>query len=454
MDAILFTGGTIVTMDHQLGDLVEADLLVEGDRIAAIGPKLAADGAQRIDARGRIIIPGLVNAHMHTWQTGLRGLAANWTLLQYFRNVHRGLAALFTPEDLFYAELVGGWNQIDCGTTTLGDWCHNNPTPEHTDAALDGLIRSRVRAVFIHGSPKPDPKPGQPHFSEVPHPRAEVERLLAGPLADREGRVTLALGILGPHYSTLEVSRHDFRLARELDLVASMHQGGGEAKTPGGWDALEREGLVGEGVNIVHGHGLSDHQIARFSAAGASFSTTPENEMTQGHGFPITGKVRAAGGLLSLGVDLESVLSGDMFTVARMALGMQRALDNDESRRETGAIPETSTITTREALGWITIDGARALGIDARIGSLTPGKQADVTVLRADDLNMWPVHDPVSTVVMQAGPRNVESVMIAGEFLKRNGQLQVGETDGPKRALAASGQRIAGELRRREQEGH
>jgi 5-methylthioadenosine/S-adenosylhomocysteine deaminase len=454
MDATLFEGGTIITMDHELGDLVEADLLVEGDRIAAIGPKLAADGAQRIDARGRIIIPGLVNAHMHTWQTGLRGLASNWTLLQYFRNVHRGLATLFEPEDLFYAELLGGWNQIDCGTTTLGDWCHNNPTPEHTDAALDGLIRSRVRAVFIHGSPKPDPKPGQPHFSEVPHPRGEVERLLAGPLADREGRVTLALGILGPHYSTLDVSLHDFRLARELGLVASMHQGGGEAKTPGGWDVLEQEGLVGEGVNIVHGHGLSDDQIARFSAAGVSFSTTPENEMTQGHGFPITGKVRAAGGLLSLGVDLESVLSGDMFTVARMALGMQRALDNDASRRETGAIPETSTITTREALGWITIDGARALGIDARIGSLTPGKQADVTVLRADELNLWPVHDPVSTVVMQAGPRNVESVMIAGEFLKRSGQLQVGEIDAPKRALAASGQRIAGELRRREQEGY
>ena len=150
-----------------------------------------------------------------------------------------------------------------------------------------------------------------------------------------------------------------------------MHQGGGEAKTPGGWDALEAEGLVGEGVNIVHGHGLDDAQIQRFCDAGVSFSTTPENEMTQGHGFPVTGKVRAAGGLLSLGVDLESVLSGDMFTVARMALGMQRALDNDRSRRETGAIPETTTITTREALAWITIDGARALGLGDRIGSIS-----------------------------------------------------------------------------------
>ena len=453
MPAMLFKGATIITMDDQLGDFVQADLLIEGSRIAAVGPDLAAEGAECVDARGRIIVPGLVNAHMHTWQTGLRSLASNWTLLEYFRNVHRGLATLFTPEDLYYAELLGGWNQIDCGTTTLGDWCHNNPTPTHTDAALDGLITSRVRAVFFHGSPKPDPKPAQPHFSEVPHPRSEVERLLAGALSDRDGRVTLALGILGPHYSTLDVSLHDFRLAREFGLIASMHQGGGEAKTPSGWNVLEREGLVGPGVNVVHGHGLSDAQIERFSAAGVSFSTTPENEMAQGHGFPITGKVRAAGGLLSLGVDLESVLSGDMFTVARMALGAQRALDNDASRRETGAIPETSTILTREALAWITIDGARALGLADRVGSLTPGKQADLTVLRGDDLNMWPLHDPVSTVVMQAGPRNVDAVMIAGEFLKRDGLLKVDGLEAAKQALAESGHRIAAELCRRERAG-
>ena len=176
--------------------------------------------------------------------------------------------------------------------------------------------------------------------------------------------------------------------------------------------------------------------------------------MTQGHGFPVTGKVRAVGGLLSLGVDLESVLSGDMFTVARMALGMQRALDNDESRRKNGAIPETTTIPTREALAWITIDGARALGLGDRIGTLTPGKQADITVLRSDDLNMWPMHDPVSAVVMQAGPRNVENVMIAGEFLKRDGVLRVGDIEESKLALAESGLRIATELRRREQEEH
>ena len=140
---------------------------------------------RRSTAAGHFVLPGLVNAHMHTWQTALRSVAANWTLLEYFRHVHAGLATVFTPEDIHIATLAGALNQLDHGVTTLVDWCHNNPTPEHTDAAIAGLKESGIRAAFFHGSPKPDPKPGEPQFSEVPHPRQEVERLLKGPLSDR-----------------------------------------------------------------------------------------------------------------------------------------------------------------------------------------------------------------------------------------------------------------------------
>lgn len=447
----LFTNATVLTQDPDLGDLTNGQVLVEGSWIVAVGHNLDASGAEIVDCRGGILIPGLVNAHMHTWQTGLRGVAANWTLLEYFRHVHRGLATLFTPDDIRIATHMGALNQLDCGTTTLGDWCHNNPTPAHTDAAVDGLLTSGIRAVFLHGSPKPKPKPGQPHFSEIPHPRDEVERLLAGPLGDAGNLVTLGLAILGPHYSTLEVTLHDFALAREFGLIASMHQGGGEPATPGGWDDIEAKGLLGPDINIVHGHGLSEDQLARFCARGVTFSIAPENEMTQGHGFPITGLVRRHRGVISLGVDLESVLSGDMFSVARMALGMQRALDNDASRQAHGRIPETSTITTREALNWITLDGARALGLDDRIGSLTPGKQADLVLLDSGRLNMQPVSDPVSTVVMQTSLANVDSVMVAGDFRKRAGQLLAASEAGIAE-LTTSGNRIYRELKIREQE--
>lgn len=448
----LFKNATVITMDPALGTLHGGDLLVDGAAIADVGYGLSSPDAHLIECHGAIVLPGLVNAHMHTWQTALRGFAANWTLLEYFKNVHRGLATLFTPEDIYISNYMGALNQLNAGTTTLGDWCHNNPTPQHTDAAIKGLQDAQIRAVFMHGSPKPDPKPGQPHFSEVPHPRSEIERLMAGPLGDPDSRVTLAMAILGPHYSTLEVTLSDFELAREYNLVASMHQGGGPAVTPGGWDELERRGWLNERINIVHGHGLSDEQLQRFCASGVTFSIAPENEMTQGHGFPIVGKLRPHGGVISLGVDLESVLSGDMFTVARMALGMQRALDNAASREAHGTIPETSTVSTEEALRWITIDGARALGLDHTIGSLTPGKQADVLLLDSNLINMAPVHDPVAAVVMQASLANVDSVMVAGEFLKQHGVLSAPELPQGQQALAESGERIVNTLRQKQTE--
>lgn len=446
----LLTNAIVLTLDPTIGDLNPGQVLIEDDCILAVGYDLPADGADVIDCRGGILIPGLVNAHMHTWQTALRGVAANWTLLEYFGHVHRGLATLFTPADIHIATYMGALNQLNSGVTTLGDWCHNNPTPAHTDAGVRGLQEAGIRAVFFHGSPKPDPKPGQPHFSEIPHPRKEVERLLAGSLGDPDGRVTLGLAILGPHYSTLDVSLHDFALAKEFGLVASMHQGGGQAVSPGAWDVIEEHGLLGPNINIVHGQSLDDGQLGRFCAQGVTFSIAPENEMTQGHGFPITGHVRRHGGVISLGVDLESVISGDMFTVARMALGMQRSLDNDTSRREQGSIPATSTVLTREALEWITIDGARALGLEDRIGSLTPGKQADIVLLDSGMLNMQPVSDPISSVVMQASLANVDSVMVAGKFHKRNGKLLADVTNG-LRELATSGHRIYDELQARKQ---
>ncbi|MDA9410548.1 amidohydrolase family protein [Bradyrhizobium sp. CCBAU 45384] len=449
MRRTLIRSATVISMDGVIGDLGSGDVLVEGNRIADVRPSIdvAAD-MEILDGKGRIVVPGLINAHMHTWQTGLRGFAANWTLLEYFRRMHAGLATVFRPDDIYIATLVGALNQINCGTTTLVDWCHNNPTPDHTDAAVRGLIESGIRAAFFHGSPKPEPKRGEPHFSEVPHPRREVERLLAGPLADRDGLVTLGLAVLGPHYSTLDVAMHDFRLARELKLIASMHQGGGPAKTPGGWEKLIEAGLVGPGVNIVHGNDLPGALLDRMVDLGVSFSVTPENEMIQGHGFPITGRLLKRGVRPTIGIDLESVLAGDLFSAARVALSMQRALDNAQARTASGTIPATTTIPAREALRWITIEGARMLGREHQIGSLTPGKLADLVVIDASDLNLVPVHDPVATVVMQTSLANIEAVMIGGAWKKRNGRLLVEGLEAKKELLTQSGRRLVEDIER------
>jgi len=435
----LIRGATIVTMDTQ-GDLPVGDILVTGDTLTEIAPVIHVDDAHVVDATGHIIIPGLINAHMHTWQTALRGLAANWTLLEYFKKMHAGLATVFTPDDLYIATLVGSLNQLNCGTTTLADWCHNNPTPPHNDAAIAGLLASGIRAAFFHGTPKPDPQPGQKPFWEVPHPRAEIERLAKAhqnlPL------LSIHAAVLGPHYSTLDVALHDFAMAKDLGLIASLHQGGGPARTPDGWEKLEAAGLLGEHINIVHGHALDDVQLQRFCELGMSFSAAAESEMSQGHGHPITGRLRAFGRAPSLGVDLESVMSGDMLSQARIALGIQRSLDNVAYRATHGSIPPTSTITTREALSWVTVEGARMLGQSHRIGSLAAGKQADLVMIRASDLNMQPVHDPINSVVMQASLANIDSVMVAGCWKKRDGKLL--DVDLPPKldALRASGKKI------------
>ena len=444
MKRTLIRNATIITMDA-LGDLPHGDILVTGDTLTEIAPQILADDAHVLDATGFIIIPGLINAHMHTWQTALRGLAANWTLLEYFQKMHAGLATVFTPEDLHIATLMGALNQLNCGTTTLADWCHNNPTPAHNDAAIDALLESGIRAAFFHGTAKPDPKPGQTPFWEVPHPRAEVERLLK--IHQGNPLLSVQAAVLGPHYSTLDVALHDFAMAKDLGLIASMHQGGGPARTPDGWEKLEAAGLLGEHINIVHGHALSDDQLKRFCGLGMSFSAAAESEMSQGHGHPITGRLRALGKAPSLGVDLESVMGGDMLAQARIALGQQRSLDNFAYRELHGSIPPTSTVTTREALSWVTVEGARMLKQSHRIGSLAPGKQADLVMIRATDLNMQPVHDAVNSVVMQTSLANIDSVMVAGQWKKRHGQL-VGVDLQPKlAALAASGEKIASALK-------
>jgi 5-methylthioadenosine/S-adenosylhomocysteine deaminase len=444
MARTLIKSGTVVAMDEHVPDLPRGDVLVEDGRIAGIAAAIDAADAEIIDAAQCIVMPGLVNAHLHTWQTALRGVAADWTIPHYLHAMHAAIAPGFLPADIFVSTLVGALNQLNSGVTTLVDWCHNNPTPAHTDAGIDALADSGIRAVFLHGSPKPDAKPGRKHFSQTPHPRAEIERLAMGRLAARDGLVTLGMAILGPAYSTYEVSRQDVALARELSLICSMHVGGGAMLTPDGFSRLVAEGLIDERVNIVHGNILADAQLRSLIDSGAGVTVTPEAELQMGFGDCLTGRLRALKAAPSLGSDVESSLGSDMFTTMRMALQTQRNLDSQTIVARTGKVPERISVACREALGWATIAGARMLGVDDRIGSLAPGKQADIVLLNADDLNLLPVVDPVHSIVLHAGIANVDTVMVAGRVMKRYGKLHYGELARRKAELVQCSRRILG----------
>jgi len=444
MTKLLIRNGTVLSLDDDVGDRPGCDVLVADGRIAAIGIDLDAACAEIINAEGMIVMPGLVNAHMHTWQTAIRGIAGDWALFDYGRNMHAGLASRFTPEDIYISNLVGALNQINCGVTTLFDWCHNNPTPDHSDRAIDALQESGIRAVFGHGTPKPKLNAAGIPTEEHLHPEDEVRRIRAERLPDDSGLVSLAMCIRGPDLSTYEASAQDIRLARKYGLVASMHIGGrmlANRKTRDGIEQLARAGLLGPDINIVHGNKLTDTELTLLAEAGASFTTTPEVEMQMGHGLPVTGRVIARGRQPSLGIDVETNIGSELLWAARFAMQLQRGLDNI-AVNDSGSEVEAVSIKARQALGWLTIEGARALRKEKEIGSLTVGKQADIVLMRAGDLNLFPSYDPAETVLFHAHSGNVDTVIVGGRVVKRNGKLLYRDLEAKKAALAEAGQRL------------
>jgi 5-methylthioadenosine/S-adenosylhomocysteine deaminase len=426
---ILLRGAQVITMAPGRPDSERIDVLIEDDLITQTGAGLESAGADVVDLNGRIVIPGLINAHLHTWQTALRLIGADWTLPQYFAHVRGRVAPHYRPDDVHISNLVGALNQINCGTTTLGDWCHNNPTPDHSDAAVAALQTAGIRAVFLHGSPD--------RAADVGHPLEEVDRLIG--VTGSASLVTVGMAILGPQLSTPEVAVADFRAAAQRGIVASMHHSGGEPAPA--WDAVRRAGLFGPTTNVVHGEGLTEDWFKLLVDAGVSFTITPENELGHGHGQPITAPLLRYGAALSLGIDTETAIGGELLTAARVALAHQRGVDHEHSRRITGEMAATPTVTCKQALSWATVEGARALGVADRVGRIEPGMQADVVAIDARALNLWPVHDPVATA-LHASVGNIEAVIVAGQWRKREHHLIGVNLDELKNRLLDSGDRL------------
>ncbi|MEU9449906.1 amidohydrolase family protein [Streptomyces sp. NPDC048277] len=435
MSRTLLRGAQVITMAPDRPDTERVDILVDGDRIAAVGEDLPSAGAEVVDFSGRIVIPGLVNVHLHTWQTALRSVGADWTLMEYLTHLHGECVGHYTPDDMHISNLAGALNQINCGTTTLGDWCHNSLTPEHADAAVEGLVRSGIRAVFLHGTPYRAP--------DIPHPLAEIDRLLDGPVSGNP-LLTLGMALQGPQYSSPETAVADFRAAAERGLVASTHQSGGEPSP--GWEALRTADLFGPRTNVVHGADLPEDWIRTLVDAGVTFTTTPENELGQGHGIPVTGPLLRLGAAPSLGTDVDTVVPGKVLTAARMALAHQRSLDHARHRRTTGMYADTPSVTAKQALAWATVEGAKALGLADRVGRIAADMQADLVAVDARALNLWPAHDPVATA-LHADIANIEAVMIAGRWRKRDHALIATGLDDVKDRLRESGERLLHTMR-------
>ncbi len=424
MARTLITCGWIVSMDPALGDLQNADILIEDDRIVAVGRQLGAKADTVIDGRDMIAMPGLVNAHLHTWQTGMRSIGSEWRSGEYFKYIHGDMATRFGPQDNYLGNLIGALNQIDCGCTTLLDYCHNITTTEQAERSIDALEDSGIRAVFTLGAGKlPPAQEALEPFERRINPRDRVERLRKRRLASDDARVTMALAVAGPHWAEMEPTRTNVRLARELGLRSSSHATKRPALAidPRGYFTLLDEKLIGDDHTIVHGNYLGDEELARLVDSGVMAISTVQCELRAYAADPLVWRVRALGQIPALGVDVEPTVSGEMFREMHVAL--LHAQSVEVRARAANAAPDAPPLISREALGWATAGGARALGLDRQIGSLTPGKKADIVLLRAGDLNLFPVYDPIVSIVEQAGPGNVDTVFIDGIVRKQGGRL-------------------------------
>jgi 5-methylthioadenosine/S-adenosylhomocysteine deaminase len=432
-------GGTVLSMDRDIGDLPRGDVLIDDGAIAAVEPIIGAD-AEVIDADGFIVIPGFVDTHRHTWQAAIRGCAANSTLDDYFVEVLDTYAPVYEPDDVYVSNLAGALECLNAGITTVVDWSHINNTPEHADAAILGLREAGIRAQYAYGGAHTSLSDYLVD-SRVAIPADDARRVREAYFSAGDGLLTMALAARGPGFCRDEVVRAEWQLARELDIPIAMHIAMG--RLAGRWEMvkqLDTLGLLGPDITYVHCCYFSDQEWQRVADTGGTVSVAPQVEVQMGHGHPPIMKAMEYGLRPGLSTDVMTTAPGDMFTQIRTAFGAERQRVLSEAW-QANTDPPANLLTTQDMLEIATVNGAHVAGLGARTGSLTPGKQADIVLLDARAINMVPVVDPVAAVTLSADVSNVDTVMVGGELRKRHGEL-LADTEAVRRQIEGAHDRL------------
>ncbi|WP_075779870.1 amidohydrolase family protein [Streptomyces acidiscabies] len=404
---ILIRGGHVIDTEPQPTARADTDVLVDEVRIVAVGRGLHAPGAAIIDATGHIVLPGFVDTHRHVWQSALRSASVDTGLDAYFGLLHR-VGPRFRPQDVHIATLAGALECLDAGITTQLDFAHIAYSPDLADAAVDALEEAGLRAVFGYGIPVD--VTGGGNLADV---RRVRERL-----ADDTALVTMAYAPLGPLSTPMDTVARDWRIADELDLPLTIHLAANPANEHP-VTALRDAGLLRRKTLYAHLDGIGDDELKLIADSGAAAAATPGDD---------AGRLKRAGITTGTGVDTVAFSPGDMFSTMRAA--------------HLAGQPGT---TAADVLRMATLEGAAALGLADRIGSLRPGKQADLVLLRLDDLNLLTAErDPVAAVVTAAQPHNVDTVLVAGRVVKSGGRLLHADVRRTARALRATAASVTG----------
>ncbi|OPG09063.1 amidohydrolase [Streptomyces sp. GKU 895] len=414
---ILFTGATVVTMDPGLGVIEPGDLLVEGDTIAAVGTDLDAGDAVVVDATGTILTPGFVDTHRHAWEAQLRRIMPDVDDLGgYVMSTLAGYATVYRPQDMYIGSKLAALTAIDSGITTMLDFSHNSRTREHSDAAIEALRDTGIRGV--HASMGP-------HFGDWDRQwPGDLARIKDQYFSSDDQLLTLRLATLATDEIAGPVLAYGPELARaaaDLGIGVSVDAVFGVSSS----EAILRwakDGILNPGVTLIHATGLTSEAWKAMGETGTTVALAPTSDAQIGleTAIPAVDEALSVGIRPGLSIDVEVALASDMFTQMRALHAIQRMRAVNAAY---GTDQQPHRITTHDVLDFATLQGARTNGLAAVTGSLTPGKKADLLVIRAEDINNMPLNDPIGTVVLGSDARNISAVLVDGEPRKWNGNV-------------------------------
>jgi 5-methylthioadenosine/S-adenosylhomocysteine deaminase len=401
----LFKGAAVVTMDRAVANLPVGDVLVEGGRIAAIGPNILADDAEVIDAAGSIVMPGLIDAHHHMWLGVMRRLMPDVDdLFAYIDVVAETLGAHYRPLDMYLSTRLTAVASLDAGVTTIIDACHSSRSPEHTDAALDALGDSGVRALHMVGA-------AMDKGASSAHLPGDLKRLAE---IHNQGAGLVRVGLFG------QLNLDWWKVARSLDMRILSEFIGDLAKLG---PEFAEPGVLGPHNIFNHCTRIPEETWELFAAAGVNITVNPRSDALFGFDDESFAYQQAIdhGLTPAVGIDLDTAFGSDLFGEMHALFGQQRSAMR--YRRFRGEADVPAPITVEAVLQAATVNGARAAGLEGQVGALAPGRQADIIMVRADGVAVFPLTNAIGTVVQAVERADVDTVMVAGQFRKRAGQL-------------------------------
>ncbi len=418
---VVFRNATVLTMDDAHHVLANADVLISDDRIVSVGTHLdVPEDAVEIDAAGGILMPGMIDTHRHMWQTAMRGYGADWTLTQYFVWYYLNWGKVFRPQDIYAGNLLGALEAIDAGVTTTVDWSHGLQTVDHAEAAVDALTEVPGRFVLAYGNIQQGPW----EWSAAPEFRDFVSRRFGGG-NDMLG-FQMAFDVTGdPAFP----EKAAFEVARELGVPVTTHAGVWGATNDDGIRLMHEGGFMTPQTIYVHAATLTRDSYNRIAATGGSASVSTESEQSAGQGYPPTWQLREHNIPVSLSMDTSVWWSGDLFSAMRSTLGADRSREHLEAHAR-GETITNCHLRAEDVVDWATRGGARALGLDSLIGSIEPGKKADLVLIKNDRSPvMFPLLNPYGHVAFQAQRGDVHTVVVNGRVVKFDHELVHADLD-------------------------